>query len=96
MEIKIDTLFFISKTAGRYNRRKQKEIHCFYSFDDKSRFHRIIRGIPGILEMIKEAEGDVAQGTQDILGGGAQSTSEGAGCLGVVGSMGNVGGMRSV
>ncbi len=46
--------------------------------------------------MIKEAEGDVAQGTQDILGGGAQSTGEGVGCLGVVGGMGNVGGMRSV
>ena len=46
--------------------------------------------------MIKEAKGDVAQGTQDVLGSGAQSTGEGAGCLGVVGSMGNVGGMRSV
>ena len=46
--------------------------------------------------MIKEAKGDVAQGTQDILGGGAQSTGEGVGCLGVVGGMGNVGGMRSV
>ena len=46
--------------------------------------------------MIKEAEEDVAQGTQDILGGGAQSTSEGAGCRGGVGCMGNAGGMRSV
>ena len=46
--------------------------------------------------MIKEAEGDVAQGTQDILGGGAQSTSERAGCRGGVGCMGNAGGMRSV
>ena len=46
--------------------------------------------------MIKEAEGDVAQGTQNVLGSGAQPTGEGAGCLGGVGVMGNAGGMRSV
>ena len=45
--------------------------------------------------MIKEAEGDVAQGTQDVLGGGAQSTGEEAGCLGGVGVMGNADGMPS-
>jgi hypothetical protein len=46
--------------------------------------------------MIKEAKGDVAQGTQDVLGSGAQSTGEGVGSLGAVAGMGNGGGMRSV
>lgn len=46
--------------------------------------------------MIKEAKGDVAQGTQDVLGSGAQSTGERVGSRGGVGSRGNVGEMRSV